>query len=101
MTLERCLLLAWVLFAIGVYGILTRRHLLGVLMCIEMLLNAANINFIAFAHFGSPNPTAGALFTMFVIAVSACELAVAFAIVLVLYRRRRQLDASALTELHG
>jgi len=101
MTLERCLILAWILFAIGVYGLITRRHLIGSLMAIELMLNAANINFIAFVHFGSPHPAAGALFALFVIAVSACELAVALAIVIVLYRKQKHLDSKALNQLHG
>lgn len=101
MTLERCLILAWILFAIGAYGLITRRHLLGSLMAIEMMLNAANINFIAFVHFGSPQPVAGTLFALFVIAVSACELAVALAIVIVLYRKHKHLDSKALNELRG
>lgn len=101
MTLTHCLFLGWVLFAVGVYGLVTRRHLIGVLLCVEVMLNAANINFIAFARFGSPHPTAGALFALFVIAVSACELAVALAIVIVLYRQKKMLDASELNELRG
>jgi NADH:ubiquinone oxidoreductase subunit K len=101
MTLQNCLLLGFLLFSIGVYGILTRRHLIGILMSVELMLNAGNINFIAFAHFNHPDPLAGTVFSVFVIAVSACEVAVALAIVITMYRRHRNLDADALKELYG
>ena len=101
MTLERCLILSIILFAIGLYGILTRRHLIGILMSVELMLNAAGMNFIIFAHFGNPDPTAGAIFGLFIIAVSACEMAVALSIVITLYRRTRKLDADMLRELRG
>lgn len=99
MTLTNCLLLAFALFSIGLYGVLTRRHLIGMLISIELMLNAANINFIAFAHFGQPDAPAGATFALFVIAVSACEMAVALALVLAIYRHKKTLDPGDLTEL--
>lgn len=101
MTLINCLLLAAALFSIGVYGVLTRRNLIGMLISIELMLNAANINFIAFAHFGHPDALAGSIFTVFIIAVSACEMAVALAIVVAMYRNRKDLDVDKLRELYG
>jgi NADH:ubiquinone oxidoreductase subunit K len=101
MTLTNCLLLALVLFSIGLYGVLTRRHLIGMLMSIELMLNAANINFVAFAHFSSPDAPAGAAFALFVIAVSACEMAVALALVLAIYRHKKTMDPGNINELSG
>lgn len=101
MTLMNCLFLALALFSIGLYGVLTRRHLIGMLMSIELMLNAANINFVAFAHFTHPDAPAGAVFALFVIAVSACEMAVALALVLAIYRHRKTLDPGDLNELKG
>ncbi len=101
MTLQNCLILTLFLFAIGVYGVLTRRHLIGILLSIEIILNAANINFIAFARFTTADPTAGAIFPVFVMAVSACEMAVALAIIISMYRHRKNLDVRELEALHG
>jgi NADH-quinone oxidoreductase subunit K len=99
MTLQSCLLLAFLLFAIGVYGMLTRRNAIGILISMELMLNAANINFIAFAHFKALDATAGAIFSLFVIAVTACEMAIALAIAIIVYRRHKHLDVDELTEL--
>jgi len=99
MTLQSCLLLAFLLFAIGVYGVLTRRNAIGILISMELMLNAANINFIAFAHFRALDATAGAIFSLFVIAATACEMAIALAIVIAVYRRHGHLDVDELTEL--
>ncbi len=101
MTLTNLLLLAALLFAIGLYGLLSRRHLVEMLLSIELMLNAANINFIAFARFGSADPTSGAVFSIFTIAVAAAEMAVALAIIVAMFRRHRKLDADALNELYG
>ena len=74
MNLLNCLILAFLLFGIGVWGLMRRRHLIGMLISIELMLNAANINFISFAYFTAHDATAGALFSIFVIAVTACEM---------------------------
>jgi len=99
MTLLTCLLLAFLLFAIGIYGVLTRRNVIGILISIELMLNAANINFVAFAYFRALDATAGAIFSLFVMAVTACEIAIALAIVISVYRRHGHLDSNQLTEL--
>lgn len=99
MTLQSCLLLAFLLFAIGIYGMLTRRNAIGVLISMELMLNAANINFVAFAHFKALDATAGAIFSLFVIAVTACEMAIALAIVIAVYRKHGHLDVDRLTTL--
>ncbi|GHV11969.1 NADH-quinone oxidoreductase subunit K [Fibrobacterales bacterium] len=99
MTLQTCLLLAFLLFGAGIYGVLTRRNAIGILISMELMLNAANINLVSFAHFRAADATAGAVFSLFVIAVTACEMAVALAIVISVYRRHKHLDVDRLTEL--
>lgn len=101
MTLNNFILLSLILCAIGVYGVLTRRNPIGILLSVEVILNGANINFASFAHFKATDPTAGAIFPIFVMAVSACEMAVALAIIISMYRRRKRLDIYRLEELNG
>ncbi|CAK8714363.1 NADH-quinone oxidoreductase subunit NuoK [Candidatus Electronema halotolerans] len=101
MTLSHCIALSLILCAIGIFGMLTRRNLLGILLSVEIILNGANINFAAFAHFRAADPVAGAVFPVFVMAVSACEIAVALAIIISMYRRKKRLDVYRLEELHG
>jgi len=84
MTLQNCIVLAALLFCIGVYGLLTRRHAIAMLLCIELMLNAANIAFVAFARFtGGP----GQIFVLFALAITVAEVAVGLALVMTLYRR--------------
>lgn len=101
MTLANCVALSLILCAIGIFGMLTRRNLLGILLSVEIILNGANINFAAFAHFRAADPVAGAIFPVFVMAVSACEIAVALAIIISMYRRKKRLDVYRMEELHG
>ena len=78
------------LFALGIVGVLTRRNAVQVLMGVELILNSANLNLIAFSRYGTGSaPLQGQLFAVFVIVVAAAEVAVALAIVLTLYRLRR------------
>ena len=100
MTLMNCLILAFILFGIGLWGLMRRRHLVGMLISTEIMLNAANMNFISFAYFSAKDSTAGAVFSIFVIAVTACEMAVALAIIVSMYRRRKSLDVEQLRDLH-
>jgi len=81
------------LFAIGVYGVLARRNVIAILMSVELMLNAANINLVAFAHYGPSKLLAGQVFALFVIAVAAAETAVGLAILLAIYRQRRTVFA--------
>jgi NADH:ubiquinone oxidoreductase subunit K len=86
--LQHYLVLAAALFSLGILGLLTRRNAVNVLMSIELILNAANVNLVAFSRYATGN-MAGQLFGVFVIVVAAAEVAVALAIVLTLYRLRR------------
>jgi NADH-quinone oxidoreductase subunit K len=81
------LALSAVLFAIGAYGVLSRRNAVGVLMGIELMLNAANINFLAFWRNIAPKAMEGQVFVLVVITVAAAEAAVGLAIILSIYRR--------------
>ena len=97
--LNQFLLLGAVLFCIGVYGVLARRNAVLVLMSIELILNAVNINLVAFgALWGA---IAGAVFALFVIAIAAAEVGVGLAIVLLIYRNRRSVDLDDVAEMKG
>ena len=86
--LSKFLVIAAILFVIGVAGVLTRRNLLVIFMSIELILNAANLNFIAFSRYlqdtGRGDPLAGQIFTVFVIVVAAAEAAIGLGIVIAL-----------------
>ncbi len=88
------------LFCLGLYCVLTRRNAIGVLMGIELILNSANVNAIAFSKFGTGNPD-GQVLGVFVIMLAAAEAAIGLAIVLGIYRRFRSIDVRGLTELRG
>ena len=90
--LQFCLLLAAALFCIGIYGLVTSRNAVRVLMSIELMLNAVNINLIGFSNFLDPVAIKGQVFTVFVITVAAAEAAVGLAIVLAIYRNRETID---------
>lgn len=94
------------LFALGLFAVLTRRNAILVLVGIELMLNAANLNFIAFWAFdtapsGTTPDAAGPLFVMFSIAIAAAEAAVGLAIILMVFRHTRSTDLNRLNSLHG
>jgi NAD(P)H-quinone oxidoreductase subunit 4L len=99
MLLNQFLLLAAVLFCIGVYGVLARRTGILVLMSIEIILNAVNINLVAFGALR--DNVGGEVFALFVIAVAAAEVGIGLAIVLLMYRNRRSIDFSEADLLKG
>ncbi len=98
--LEHDLLVSAALLSLGVLGLLTRRNAVNVLMSIELILNSANVNLVAFSRFGAGNLN-GQIFAVFVIVVAAAEVAVALAIVLTLYRLRRTPNLDAADILKG
>lgn len=96
------LLLAALLFSIGLAAALTRRNTIMVLIGIEMMLNAANLNFIAFwRHNPNPQALAGQMFVLFAIAVAAAEAAVGLALIVLIYRQRRTTRLEGLDLLKG
>ncbi len=82
------LVLAAALFSIGLYGVLSRRHAIGILMGIELMLNAVNINLVAFWRYIDPAKITGQIFALFVFTVAAAEVAVGLALVIAIYRNR-------------
>ncbi|MCS7030736.1 MAG: NADH-quinone oxidoreductase subunit NuoK [Gloeomargarita sp. SKYG116] len=90
--LQSFLFLAAALFCIGIYGLVTSRNAVRVLMSVELMLNAVNLNFIAFANYLDPADIKGQVFSVFVITVAAAEAAVGLAIVLAIYRNRETVD---------
>jgi NAD(P)H-quinone oxidoreductase subunit 4L len=99
MLLNEFLFLGAFLFATGVYGVLARRNAVLVLMSIELILNAVNINLVAFGAFR--NTPAGQVFALFVISIAAAEVGVGLAIVLLIYRNRRSIDLSEVDVMRG
>lgn len=87
-TLNHYLILSALLYAIGLYGLITRSNAFRVLMSIEIILNAININFVAFAHFIDPVMVKGQVFSLFVMAIAAAEAAIGLALLLLIYRNR-------------
>lgn len=90
--LSKFLVIGALLFIIGVAGVLTRRNIIVIFMSIELILNAANLNFVAFSRYlqetGNVNAVAGQIFTVFVIVVAAAEAAIGLGIVIALYRNK-------------
>ena len=97
--LNQFLLLGAVLFCIGVYGVLARRNSVMVLMSIELILNAVNINLLTFGAYHGD--IVGAVFALFVVAVAAAEVGVGLAIVLIIYRNRRSVDFDDVDAMKG
>ena len=86
------LALAAILFSIGLFGVLTRRNVIGILMSLELMFNAANINFVAFNKYIVTDGLTGQIFAIFIIVVAAAEAVVGLAIVLLIYRNWQGID---------
>jgi len=92
MALQPFLALGVVLFGLGLYGALTKRNIIIVLISIELMLNAANINLVAFSHFSATPNIAGQVYALFSMAIAAAEVAVGLAILLAFFRSRNSAD---------
>jgi NADH-quinone oxidoreductase subunit K len=99
MGLPAYLTLAAALFAIGLFGVVTRRNTIGILLGIELMLNAVNINLVAFARFNAD--PAGFIFTVFTISITVAEVALGLALVILIFRVRRTAMADHLDILRG
>ncbi len=99
MYLNEFLLLSAVLFSCGVYGVLARRNGVLVLMSIELILNAVNINLVAFGAFHGQ--VDGQVFALFTVAIAAAEVGVGLAIVLLIYRNTRSIDLDQVAQMKG
>ncbi len=87
--LNHIVVFAVLLFAIGLFGTLTRRHVVGILISIELMINAANINFIAFSRYTKASPEVGQIFAVFIVVLAAIAAAVGLAIVVAIYRNQK------------
>ncbi|MCU0851986.1 MAG: NADH-quinone oxidoreductase subunit NuoK [Thermoplasmata archaeon] len=103
MPIEYWVIFSSLLFCIGAYGVITRRNAIVVLMCIEIMLNAANINLVAFSAYHTTlhgvADTSGQVFALFSIAIAAAEVAVGLAIILSVYRRYQTIDVDKINIL--
>ena len=97
--LNAFLVISTLMFFIGIYGFLTRRNLITMLMSIELILNSVNINFVVFNRFLYPNQLNGHFFSLIVIAVAASEAAVAIAIIINIYRNFKSIDVDNLDQM--
>ena len=101
MTLHAFLLLGLVLFCLGLFAVLAQRNLIAVLIGVELMMNAASLNFLAFARDRAPEPTTGQVFVLIIIGLAAAEVAIFLSVVLNLYRLGHDIDVEHLTQLRG
>lgn len=95
------LVLAAFLLAVGLYGLVRRRTLVGMLISGELIFSAATLNFMALNHFTAPDPAVGQIFTLFIIGLAAAEVAIALSIIIAVYRNYRSIKSRELSELKG
>jgi NADH-quinone oxidoreductase subunit K/NAD(P)H-quinone oxidoreductase subunit 4L len=100
-TLGVYLIIAALLFSLGLLGVLQRRNLIGMLISVELMLNGANINFMAFNRFLTPDPTVGQIFTLFVMGLAAAEAAIGLSIILALFNKMRSINIERAQQLRG
>ena len=98
-TLYHFLVISTIMFFTGVYGFLTRKNLITMLMSIELILNSVNINFVAFNYFLYPQNFHGMFFSFIVIAVAAAEAAIAIAIIINIYRNFKGIDVESIDKM--
>ncbi len=94
------IVLSTILFAIGIFGVLSRRNAIAILLSLELIFNAVNINLVAFARFVAPIIT-GQVFAIFIITIAAAEVVVGLSIVLLIYRHASQIDVENFRMLKG
>ncbi len=99
MALNGYLVLSALVFSIGLFGVLTRRNAVGILLGIELMLNAVNINLVAFSRFNAD--LGGIMFSLFTISITVVEVAVGLAIVIAIFRVKKTIDADHLDILRG
>jgi NADH:ubiquinone oxidoreductase subunit K len=97
--LEHFLVLSSILFSLGIYGVLTRRNAVLILMSVELMLNAASINMVAFAAYTSPEAFTGLIFAVFIITIAAAEAGLALAIILRMFKNRKTANVDEVDEL--
>lgn len=95
------LVIAAVLFSLGLVGVLQRRNLIGMLIAIELMLNGANINFMAFNRFVAPEPAVGQIITLFVMGIAAAEAAIGLSIILALFKQMKSINVERAQRMSG
>ena len=95
------LVLAAFLFAAGIYGLVRRRTLIGMLIAAELIFSAASLNFMAMNRFFATDPAAGQIFVLFIMALAAADVAIALSIIIAVYRNYRSIGSKELSELNG
>lgn len=99
MSLQAYLLLSLIVFSLGLYAVLSRRNLIAILIGVELMLNAASINFLAFNYYLPTNPALAQVIVLFIIGLAAAEAAIALAIILNVYRKRQEIDVDDIAEM--
>ncbi len=102
MNLTACLSLSAILFSFGIFGLMTRRKIIAMLLAIELMLNAALINCVAFAYYApaGADTDVGSILPIFIVAITSAEMAVALAVIVAMYRKRKVIDIERLEDLH-
>ncbi len=100
-SLSTFLAIGALLFSIGIYGLITRRTLIGMLIASELVLSGAAMNFMAFNRFTAPDPTVGQIFTLFIMAIAAAEAAIGLSIIIAIYRSYRSIDTKDIVNLNS
>jgi NADH:ubiquinone oxidoreductase subunit K len=100
-TLGTYLVIAAGLFSLGLLGILQRRNLIAMLISVELMLNAANVNFMAFNRFLAPEPAVGQIVALFIMGLAAAEAAIGLSIILALFRKLRSINIERAQQLRG
>jgi NADH:ubiquinone oxidoreductase subunit K len=100
-SLTTYLFIGALLFGIGIYGLVTRRTVIGMLIAAELMLAGASVNFMAFNRFTAPDPVVGQIFTLFIMAIAAAEAAIGLSIVVAIYRNYKSIDTEDLVKLKG
>ena len=95
------LVVALMMFCIGMFGLLQRRSLIGMIISIELMLNAAAINFMAFNRFLAPDPAVGQVMVLFIMGIAAAEAAIALSLILALFRKIRSINIEHARDLGG
>ena len=95
------LVIGALLFGFGIYGLVARNTVIGMLIASELVLSGSSVNLMAFNRFLAPDPAVGQIFTLFIMAIAAAEAAIAVSIVVAVYRNYKSIDTEDLVDLHG
>jgi NADH:ubiquinone oxidoreductase subunit K len=100
-SLNTYLIISAFLFSLGLFGVLQRRNLIGMLISVELMLNAANLNFMAFNRFLTPDPVVGQIIALFIMGLAAAEAAIGLSIILALFRKMHSVNIERAQKLKG